>query len=264
RLTPSVKSTARVTAPNKTPITAAGVFPEAQTFPTHVFPNVLHFASSPEAVIGVLFGAVTLAVLFTLGVSRRLCALALWYLWACFFARDPFIANPSLPYVGWTLLATTLVRPGEHFSISAPTRDDFQLPVGLATAALLLLGLGYTLSGIHKAAAPSWQDGTALWHVLRGPLARPGIAHELLMKLPAPVWQGATWSVLALECLALPLLLIRTTRRAAFLGLTAMHLGILATIDFADLTWGMIAAHGFAFPASSPLLSELFSPASAD
>jgi hypothetical protein len=41
----------------------------------------------------------------------------------------------------------------------------------------------------------------------------------------------------------------RPTRRPVFFALVAMHVGILLTVDFADLTLGMLLAHLFAWDA---------------
>ena len=56
-----------------------------------------------------------------------------------------------------------------------------------------------------------------------------------------------TWGALALELLALPFALSKRTRPWLWLALLTMHLGILATVDFADLTFGMLMIHVLTF-----------------
>src|SRR5437867_1395750 len=69
------------------------------------FPNLLALWDAPAAVTGILAAGAGLSVLFILGFYDRLAAVVLWYIWACLFGRNPLIANPSLPFVGWMLLA---------------------------------------------------------------------------------------------------------------------------------------------------------------
>ena len=42
---------------------------------------------------------------FAAGIRDRWAALGAWYIWTCLLGRNPLIANPSIPYVGWMLLA---------------------------------------------------------------------------------------------------------------------------------------------------------------
>src|SRR5262245_36374940 len=77
-----------------------GVLPEASASPLiHLFPNLFACWDSPGFVSGVLILAAGLALLFTVGWFDRTAAVALWYLWACLYGRNPLIANPSIPYV---------------------------------------------------------------------------------------------------------------------------------------------------------------------
>ena len=48
----------------------------------------------------------------------------LWYVLACLFGRNPLIANPSLPYVGWMLLAHLFVPSAPYGSWAARGRAD--------------------------------------------------------------------------------------------------------------------------------------------
>jgi hypothetical protein len=137
---------------------------------------------------------------------------------------------------------------------------DWSVPRPLYAGAWLLLGLGYTLSGIHKLGSPSWVDGTALRHVLELPLARDTALRTALLSLPDAVFEIMTYGALAVELSALPLFLFRATRKFAWAGLIGMQLGILCLLDFADLTAGMLLFHAFvlestAFP--TPLVERI-------
>src|SRR5690242_20541268 len=83
-----------------------GMLPDAGLSPfTRLFPNILAIADTPHAITALLVIAVIASALFCIGVADRLCAVLLWYMLACLFGRNPLISNPSLPFVGWMLLA---------------------------------------------------------------------------------------------------------------------------------------------------------------
>src|SRR5262245_35106428 len=92
---------------------SAGVLPKVSLSPlTHVFPNILSLADSPFFVEACLMAAAVLSVFFTMGKFDRVAALLLWYLWACFYGRNPLIGNPSMPFIGWLLLGHLVIPSG--------------------------------------------------------------------------------------------------------------------------------------------------------
>jgi hypothetical protein len=229
-----------------------GMLPDADRLPSAgFFPNPLVIATETTATV-VLVVLSVLSLLLAGGVYRRFVAVPLWFGWACLFNRNPFIANPSIPYVGFLLLACAIVPDEAGFRPPLPrAAPDWSVPKPLYTGAWLLLGLGYTLSGIHKLGSPSWIDGTALRHVLELPLARDTALRTALLSLPDAVFQIMTYGALAAELSALPLFLFRATRRFAWAGLIGMQLGILCLLDFADLTAGMLLFHGFVLESTT-------------
>ena len=228
-----------------------GMLPDATQLPSAgFFPNPLASAS-PAVAIGLVVALSLLSVALLAGVYRRWVALPLWFGWACLFNRNPFIANPSIPYVGFLLLACAVI-PNEAGLRPPlpPAQRDWSIPRPLHCGAWLLLGLGYTLSGLHKLGSPSWRDGTALRYVLELPLARDTGLRTALLALPDWIFAGMTWGALAAEISALPLFSFRATRHFAWGGLIAMQLSILALLDFADLTAGMLLFHAFVFESA--------------
>jgi len=222
-----------------------------------LFPGVFQFSDAPAVVTGVLVVATALAVLFALGVRDRLLAIALWWIWASLFARNPLIANPGLPYIGWMLLAHACL-PGKPYG-SVDARDDadagagWRFPQPLYVAAWLVLAAGYSYSGYTKLVSPSWLDGSAFVYVLESPLARGGDIGDLILALPKSVHAGLTWGVLGLELLFLPLALLARVRPILWLSMLLMHFGLITLIDFADLSLGMVMIHLFTFdPAWVP------------
>jgi hypothetical protein len=113
--------------------------------------------------------------------------------------------------------------------------------------AWVLMAAGYSFSGWMKLHSPSWIDGTALYHVLNNPLARPGFMRDFLLALPAPFLHALTWASLGAELLFVPLSLTQRNRIIAWSSLVAMNLGIVCAINFADLTIGMLLLHLFTF-----------------
>lgn len=206
-----------------------------------LLPNLLGLIDTPAGVTALLAAGAALSVLLAAGVWDRAAALGLWYLWACLLGRNPLILNPSIPYVGWLLLLHALAGPGRHAGPS------WRLAPAVKEVAWAVLAIGYTYSGATKLVSPSWLDGTALRHVLAGPLARPTPLRDAALSLPGGAFALLTWGVLTLELACAPLGLVRRLRPWLWLALGLMHLGILALIDFADLTLGMLVAHAFTF-----------------
>ena len=108
------------------------------------------------------------------------------------------------------------------------------------------MAVGYSFSGLTKLSSPSWLDGSALSYVLSSPLARPHFLQAWLLSHPA-LLTVMTFGVLAGEILFAPLACFRRVRPWIWLGMVCMHLGILLTVDFADLTLGMLLIHVITF-----------------
>jgi hypothetical protein len=227
-----------------------GVLPEASASPLiYLFPNLLGWADSPTVVTIMLAVAAGLSVLFAVGWHDRLAALGVWYVWACLFGRDPLIANPSIPFVGWLLLAHVFLPPAPYGSLAGRSRPDlvgqWRMPPAIFAAAWIVLALGYSYSGYTKLISPSWRDGTALMRVLDNPLARPGWLRESLLSLPGWMLHAGTWAALTLELAFAPLALFRVLRPWLWGMMLLMHLSLIAIIDFADLSLGMVMIHLF-------------------
>src|SRR2546426_853834 len=112
-----------------------GVLPQASASPLfHLMPNVLALADSPLAVCVLLVLGAGLSGLLLVGWHDRIAAALLWYVWACLFSRNPLIANPSLPFIGWLLLAHCCLPPAPYGSWAARARGA-SAPVAVDTDA---------------------------------------------------------------------------------------------------------------------------------
>ena len=216
-----------------------------------LFPNVFVLWDAPAFVTSLLVIAAGLSVLFAIGYYDRIAAVVLWYICMCLFGWNPSINNHGLPYIGWLLLAHACLPTAPYGSWAARNRPDpagsWQMTPSIYTVAWILMAVGYTWSGLWKLASPSWVDGTALMRVIENPLARPGPMRDLLLSLPEWLLHLTTWGVLAFEIAFAPLALIPRVRPWIWLLMLMMHLALMAVVDFADLSLGMVMLHLFTF-----------------
>lgn len=229
-----------------------GMLADARISPLYpLFPNPLFVWDTPLVAIGMTVIGALLSVAFAVGLRDRLASVLLWFLWACLYTRNPLIANPGLPYVGWLLLAHACLPSRPRGSLDARiaggANEDWKMPQGVFVVAWVAMAIGYSYSGATKLVSPSWIDGSALLHVLSNPLARPTFLRETLLALPMPLIALATWGALATELLFAPLSLSGRLRPWIWLALLSMHFGLMTLIDFADLSAGMVMLHLFTF-----------------
>lgn len=211
-----------------------------------VFPNILSLFPSPLASKIFIVLMMLLSFLIMIGAYRRTASLLLWYGWACLFHQNNLILNPGLPMIGWLLLALSLIPKGEGWGVEKK-EVSWSMPLILYWGAWIIVGVSYSISGLDKAMAPSWQDGSAITHLLNNPLARDYFLRDFLGALPEGIHHILTWSTLALEIGFGIFVLFSKTRMWAWFMIMAMHIGILSIIDFADLTLGVMMLHLFTF-----------------
>ena len=229
-----------------------GAMPEASASPLlHLFPNILGVWDSPLFVTVFLLSGTVLSALLTVGYYDRAAALALWYVWACLLGRNPLISNPSLPYIGLLLLAHVCLPRAPYGSLARYGEPDpgvgWRMPQSIFLVVWVLMATGYTYSGLTKLVSPSWIDGTAVARVLGNPPARENLLNRCLIGLPESAMKVMTWGALALELSFAPLSLFRRTRPYIWGAMLAMHIGLIALIDFADLSIGMVMLQLFTF-----------------
>jgi predicted DCC family thiol-disulfide oxidoreductase YuxK len=231
---------------------STGMVPRAGESPLlHLFPNLLALADGPAVVRTLVGMGAALSVLIAIGWHDRVAVVGVWYILACLFGRNPLTSNPSLPFVGWILLAHAAMPAAPYGSMAARGRTDpsggWHFPRTLFAAAWVVMAVGYTYSGCMKLSSPSWVDGSALRRVLENPLARPSIVRDAVLAMPGWTLRVATWGALGLELLFAPLAMLRRTRPWVWLAMLGMHLGLIAVVSFADLSLGMVVLHLFTF-----------------
>ncbi len=205
---------------------------------------LFHPAAAPLAtILPALAGILSLFLAF--GIGRRPVAAALAIIHSMLFTACPLISNPSLPYVGLLLWSCAIIPPGEIWSRSS---REWSMPGIAPFTAGILLAAGYTFSGVSKLTSPGWLDGTALETVLQTAIARSNGIPDLLVAMPEELLRLMTWGTLAFEVAYLPLWLIPRLRAPLWIAAIAFQAGILLTLDFADLTLGMMMIHLFVMP----------------
>src|SRR5947207_183292 len=76
----------------------------------HIFPNILNYV---DAQLFLVFLSV-ISILFTIGYQHQICAIILWYGWAALLNRNVLIYNPGIPYVGFLLLAMSILPNNDN------------------------------------------------------------------------------------------------------------------------------------------------------
>lgn len=215
-----------------------------------VVPNPLQLADGPFAVAALLLLGVACGALVAVGWWDRVAAVLATLVLGWLFQRNPLIANPSLPLVGWLLVLHAFVPSRPYGSLAGARHGvapEWRLPRHLWLAAWVMLALAYTHSGWTKLASPSWVDGDTIRLVLRNPLARDHALREWMLATPAWVLQALTWTVLYVKLLFAPLVLSRRLRPWLWLAMLGAQLGFLVFLDFADLTFPMLLVHLLTF-----------------
>lgn len=233
--------------------TAQGMLPDAALNPpTAAFPTglqaALHAWATPTGAPLLLLVGVGLALALALGRIPKVAAVGLWATQALLWHRNVLTLNPTLPINGFLLLCT-LALPAPAPAAPAPAapanlrpRGAVPLPADLSRVLWIVAGVAYSVSGLTKLDAPSWRSGEALGLILSGPLARDLPWVEALCAAPL-LLKILTWGTLALEIGFGLLALSARLRPWVLLATTGLHLGILATVQFAELTLGMLPLH---------------------
>jgi predicted DCC family thiol-disulfide oxidoreductase YuxK len=231
---------------------AGGVLASASLSPyIGKLPNPLGILDSPAVVVALLWLGVASGVAVALGWFDRAGAVLAALILGWLYQRNPLIANPSLPLLGFLLVLHAFVPPRPFGSVAARraggARADWRLPGHLRNAAWVVLALSYSHSGITKLFSDSWTRGETIRLVLENPLARDHWLRDLVLALPPGLLEILTLTVLWAEVLFAPLVLFRRVRPLMWTVMLFAQLGFLTFLNFADLTFPMLLAHALTF-----------------
>ena len=231
-----------------------GMLPDATQSPLFaIVPNVLALADTPGFLVGMVVAGGIASLAFASGYYDKLAGVFLWYVLACLFGRNPLIANPALPYVGWMLLAHLVVPSlprGPLPEMTTSATATWEMPKPLFAASWIVLALAYSYSGYTKLLSPSWVSGDAIGYVLQNPLARDYFLRDWFLALPGGMLPLLTWSVMGIELLFAPLAFFRSLRPILWSAMLVVQLGFLCLLNFADLTIPMLLFHLLTFDPS--------------
>lgn len=216
-----------------------------------IIPNPLATYDSPVLVSALLCTGAVCGVLITVGAFDRVCSITAAVLLGWLYARNPLIANPSLPVVGWMLVAHAFLPVGAYGKWSFRKQPEkwiqWSYPKQIWVAAWILLAVAYSYSGYTKLLSPSWVDGSAIRLVLENPLARDHFLRTFLLDLPPVFLQLLTWGVLIIELLFVLFCFSSTARKWAWFAMLIIQFGFLTFLNFADLTFPMLLIHALTF-----------------
>jgi len=206
-----------------------------------------------------LMGLISAASLLTLGLFRRISSFVLWFGLATLFHSNNLIIHPGLPFLGFMLLCFCLVPKGEPLTpFAKEQKSSWSMPPLLYYGAFAVLAFSYTASGLHKLIhSPSWLDGSALMFILESPLARDSDLGNLLTTYPYFL-TTLTYLTLLGELLFLPLAISPLSRKYIWILMTLMHLGVLALVNFPELTLSILLFHFFIFDSKWLSLKKEF------
>ncbi len=216
----------------------------------NIVPNVLAYCDSPFMVVSLCTFGFIASICFALGQKDKIASVVIAVILSWFFQRNPLIANPSLPLVGWMLIFHVFTPAHPCWSLSSQKHGinfSWRLPNHLWMAAWIVLSFAYSYSGYTKLLSSSWLQGDAVQYVLNNPLARDHLLREWLLLLPSVFLKLLTWGILYVELLFAPLALFRKLRPIMWTMMLIVQIGFLIFLNFADLTFPMLLIHFLTF-----------------
>lgn len=225
--------------------------------------DFLAFFSLPyasEAALGLL---ATAGVLTATGLFRQYAALVAFIFTVLLFNRNPLTEDPSGPFIALLLLLFALIPSGERFSLDRRegTAESWSMPGVAYWGAWLVLAVSLTVSGVTRLIdSPSWQDGSAVQHLLTLTIAYDSPLVAFLLSLPDGVLALLSYAAAGVFALSVPALFHPATRRAVWVLWVGSFLFVLATLDLTEVALGMLIYFAFLFERRTALQSPPQTP----
>ncbi|MBZ6093401.1 HTTM domain-containing protein [Streptomyces olivaceus] len=214
----------------------------------------LYALSSSEAWFQIVFHlGMIVALLVVLGVGGRIGLALHWvFLWSIYERQTVLLdGGDNLAYLVIPMLLLT--RCYDRFSLSAGLRGKLSrhIPEKLRSistplhnigvlAIILQICLVYIVSGLYKVQGKMWQDGTALFYVLRVPeFTFPGLSH-LIYENDFLVVAGTFTTVIFLVYFPLGIMVPALRPWAAVMSI-GFHLGIALLMGLTGFALTMVA-----------------------
>lgn len=232
-----------------------GLWPFERYLASRTLFSVFQFSAAPLFFDAVYLTGIVVALLFTLGWHTRVMSLLHWVMILSLQERNFLITDGGDNLMRLVLLFLILVNCGAYFSLDALRRRAGQqwFRPALAVAhnfgvllTVVQLCLLYASTGLYKTMGTVWQNGTALYYILRvGEFSWPGGA-EIIYRNPYLVVLG-TYGTILFELMFASLLLNRWTRYAVVATGVAFHLGIAVFMGLATFSWSMLSVYPLLF-----------------
>lgn len=200
----------------------------------------------------VYLASIVIAILVTLGYRSRLMIPIHWLMIWSYFGRNPFLPDGGDNFMRIALLFLVMVDTGAYFAIRRPPSRLYQyLRPGLTVVhnvgvLLILLQLTYLYmsTGLYKAAGELWQNGTALYYILRvDEFSWPGMAGFIYQNSYLTV--AGTYATVLFEVLFVTYILNRWARYLIILAGVSFHLGTIFMMGLVSFGWGMLSIYPF-------------------
>jgi len=229
-----------------------GLWPHDRFVAMRSFLNLLQFSASPLLFEVVYIGAIGVALAYSLGWWPRVMAIVHWWMIWSLQERNPFITDGGDNLMRIVLLFLVAVNTGAHFALGSGRGRFCWAPVvrqGLAVAhnfgvllVLAQLSMLYLSTGLYKMMGELWQQGTALYYVLRvDEYSWPPLAQSVYQN-PYLVVFG-TYGTMMFEVMFAPSLFSRWLRYVTIVTGTALHVGIAVLMGLVTFAWSMLAVY---------------------
>lgn len=229
-----------------------GIWPHDRFLESQPFLSVWQLSASPVFSHAVYLVGLVVALAFTLGYRSRLAAVLHWLMIWSLQERNPLITDGGDNIMRIVLLFLVLVNTGAYFSLDARRLRPPLAPVLRQSMAIVhnvgvllilaQLAMLYMSTGLYKAMGELWQNGTALYYILRvDEFSWPGVA-EFVYRNAYLVVLG-TYGTVLFEVAFPPALFNRWTRYAMILIGASFHTGIALFMGLVTFAWSMLSVY---------------------
>jgi len=234
----------------------SGLWPFDRFAATTVLPSAYGLSPSPLVFDAVYLAGIIVAGLFTLGWQPRLMSVAHWWLVTSLQERNFLITDGGDNLMRLVLLFLMLVNTGAYFSVggsrhrmSSPGLLRPALAVAHNTGVLVIvvqLCLLYLSTGLYKTMGSVWQNGTALYYILRvQEFSQPHLA-AFVYRNPGLVVLG-TYGTVLFELMFPALLAQRWTRYMVAAAGVGFHAAIAVLMGLVTFSWSMLSVYPLLF-----------------
>jgi antimicrobial peptide system SdpB family protein len=207
---------------------------------------------SPVYAEALYAASIAVAAAYTLGWQTRVAGVLHWLAIWSLQERNPFIGDGGDNIMRIALFFLALADTGARLSLDARRQPRSRPPWARQVAAaahnigillvLAQLALLYASTGLYKATGELWQNGTALYYILRvDEFSSPGLAAAVYRNPYLVV--GGTYGTVLFEVMFPAALFNPWTRGAVMVAGVLFHLGIAVLMGLVTFAWSMLSLY---------------------